>query len=575
MNVSRSFLLGLAAALIAEESFDWLPGEATYAGLIVWAPLMSVPWLWARKTGAVLRREAGTERPPGIALRTALRLQPLTVPLVYLALLGLGGLGALATERAPDSHTLRFALLLAPLLFLEATLRATERRTLAAIEARGGTFPGAIEPTFVGMTVFVVAAVLMFGLALDWISSDRTLEVFVQGTAVGATVGFLAMLGFLAAAMPLLFRLLLPTSTTLPERVADDVRSTAAQLGFPPTRVLSLWTEHRLVNAALVGPLRWPRYLVLTDGILDYLDLTALRGVVAHEVGHARAGHPMLLLVVFAVVPILLVHPASTFDWSQVDEGTLALGGGLVLLLGARGLRALMHRFEFEADQLSATALGGATPCVIALRRVGDLFPSQRGRASFRHPSEEQRVRALWSWDREPAYRDAFLRRGRRMRWTIAALLAAAVVASAWSHVRHIAIDVAVVRLYSGDFRGAEAVLRDVDGPEDIVEPLRAEAAAAASLLPEGGAWDEICQDLADLAWTRGLDELTAGRADEARPYLALATCGRVRDPIRATAWRLIEARLDGEEELASRLAHHLAGLPGADALPAGAFDAD
>lgn len=575
MNVSRSFLLGLGAALVAEESFDWFPGEATYAGLAVCLPLVVVPGLWARWTGSVLRRDAGSERPPGRLLLLALRLQPLTVPLVYLALLGLGGLGALAAERAPDSHALRFALLLAPLLFLEATLRATERRTLAITEARGGTFPGAIEPTFVGMTVFVVAAVLLFGLALDWISSDRTLEVFVQATAIGATVGFLAMLAFLAAAMPLLFRMLLPTSTKLPERVADDVRATALRLGFAPGRVLSLWTEHRLVNAALVGPLPWPRYLVLTDGILDYLDPTALRGVVAHEVGHARAGHPALLLAVFAVLPILLVHPATTFDWSAVDAGTLALGGGIVLLLGMRGLRALMHRFEFEADQLSATALGGAMPCVVALRRVGDLFPSQRGRASFRHPSEEQRVRALLSWERDAAYRVAFLRRGRRMRWAIGTLLAVALGVSAWSHVRHAAIDVAIVRLYSGDFRGAEEALVGVEGPADVVEPLRAEAQAARSLIPDGGPWDEIRQDLADRAWERALEVLTAGRPEEARPYLGLATCGLIRDPLRSTAWRLIEARSSGEEELARRLAQHLAGLPGAATLPEGVFAAD
>ncbi len=575
MNVSRSFLLGLAAALIAEETFDWLPGEATYAGLAACTPLVVVPGLWASWTGSALRRLAGTEGPPGRLLWLWLRLQPLTVPLVYLALLGLGGLGALAAERAPDSHALRFALLLAPLLLLEATLRATERRTLAVLEARGGTFPGAIEPTFVGMTVFVVAAVLIFGLALDWISSDRTLEVFVQATALGATLGFLVMLAFLAAAMPLLFRLLLPTSQKLPERVADDVRNTAAQLGFAPGRVLSLWTEHRLVNAALVGPLRWPRYLVLTDGILDYLDLTALRGVVAHEVGHARAGHPMLLLAVFAVLPILLVHPAMAFDWSLVDAGTLALGSGIVLLFGMRALRALMHRFEFEADQLSATALGGAMPCIVALRRVGDLFPSQRGKASFRHPSEEQRVRALLAWDRDADYRAAFLRRGRRMRWTIAALLGVALCVSAWSHARHLDVDVAIVRLYSGDFRGAVDVLQDAEGPADVLEPLRAEAGAALSLLPEGGRWDEIRQELADRAWERALAELRAGQAEGARPFFALATCGQLPDPIRDTAWRWVDAHVDGDTQMASRLADHLARLPGAEDLPPGAFPRD
>src|SRR5690606_34326408 len=119
-------------------------------------------------------------------------------------------------------------------------------------------------------------------------------------TFAGTTVGLLATLLVLPVLLPLLFRCVLPVQRKLPSHVDADVRTTAERLGFPPRGILLLLSGLRAVNAGLVGPLPWPRYLVLTDGITAYLDRIALRGVVAHEVGHARAGHPALLLLVFA-----------------------------------------------------------------------------------------------------------------------------------------------------------------------------------------------------------------------------------------------------------------------------------
>lgn len=559
MNVSGSFLLGLGVALLAEELFPWLPGEAKPANLAAAALVLPLPWLWAATTSAWLRTVRQRGRHAGPALALALRLQPATVPLAYLVLVGAGGLGELAVRAAPESHTLRFLLMLAPLLALELSLRVTEMRA-----ERGTDAPTPVGPAVVGMTLLVVATVLCFGIALDVIAQDRRLEILLHATSSGSTVGMLALVLGLAAILPLLFRFVLPTSRALPDHVAADVWSAAQSLGFSPRRVLSMRTGHRMVNAALVGPLPWPRYLVLTDGMLAYLDALSLRGVVAHEVGHARAGHPALLLVVFAVVPILLLHPIARLDLDGVAPWVLVAAGGAMALAAFVTVRALMHRFELEADQLSASALGGAGPCITALRRVGDLFPAQRTRPSFRHPSEEQRVRSLLLWDTDAAFRDAFLRRGRAVRRAILLAAAIAAVLSILAHLTTAPVDLAVVRLYSGDFAGAARALSASDESPARTAELRGEIEAARALLPAGGEWSEIRDELATRAWERAIVLATDVGPSAARPYFVLATVGSGSgDPVRETAWLWSDAVARADWSRAERLAEHLATLPG------------
>ena len=156
----------------------------------------------------------------------------------------------------------------------------------------------------------------------------------------------------------------MPTSRLLPGRHEASVAATVAALGFPRRSVLALDSGHRLVNAALVGPLRWPRYLILSDGILSLLDPFALRGVVAHEVAHARAGHPALLALVFVVIPLLLLQPVLGTDTGDLDPSWV-----LVALVGADG--ATRHEFEVRAPQRIG---GGGGPRDLALDAADSLL---------------------------------------------------------------------------------------------------------------------------------------------------------------------------------------------------------
>ena len=94
---------------------------------------------------------------------------------------------------------------------------------------------------------------------------------------------------------------------------------TAQALGFSPKRVFVLPTGMRSVNAMMVGPLPVGRLLCLTDGLLSTLDNSSLTGVLAHEVGHARMGHPGLLMLLAVVVPMMILSPLRLLEMDEAD----------------------------------------------------------------------------------------------------------------------------------------------------------------------------------------------------------------------------------------------------------------
>ena len=144
------------------------------------------------------------------------------------------------------------------------------------------------------------------------------------------------------------------------ERVARhtsvaDLHRTAARLGFRPSALLSMRTGHRIVNAALIGPAPWPRFLVLTDGLLSLLDPVSLRGVVAHEVGTARPITPLFSCSSSPETPVLLLHPAILVGVPNLNAIQLVAVVAVVVAAAWVGLRLLAPSIRVR----SRSALGG------------------------------------------------------------------------------------------------------------------------------------------------------------------------------------------------------------------------
>ena len=567
MIVPVPFVIGLLALALAPELYEVLPGAGTLDVALAHGWLLFLPLLLGLASSTALGVLLARGRRPALAARLALLALPASVPASYFAFLTAGCWLDFSTRAGSGSHLALLVLQVLPLLVLELLRLLCDQRLRRQLELAGMAVPQAPDAREgMAMLAFLTVPLLLYGTCLDLVGLDRRTEVFFHTTSLGLTLGIVAFLLLLGLVLPLLFRVLMGTTRRLPPHLADDLHGFVDRLGFPARGLLALDTGYRMVNAAMVGPLPWPRYLVLTDGLMSVLDAGSLRGVVAHEVGHAKAGHPGLLLVLFVVIPLLLLHPLQQLDLDSADPLLLGLGGVALAGIGWFTVRHVGHRFEFEADVLSAEALGGAAPCALALRRVGELMDHDAGKSTLRHPSENARLRVLWRWESEPGFRERFHGRGRLLRRAIATTLVVVLGVTTWSWWMSWPTERAIYLFHTGDFVSARAQIEAAEssvrpGMRDAWTRFRAEADAAFALLPAGGEWERIRKPLAEAAWERGVETLLRDGPAAARPWLAIATEDPDAGPLQETLWRWSEAAAEGDSDRFERLRAHLATM--------------
>lgn len=561
MSIPFAYAIGLAVVLIARELFFVLPGSGSLGGALLGAPLLLVPallsWLAIRRA----HRLGGFDWWARLLARAA----PASLPTSYVVMLVPCGYLDSIDALAGDSHGLSIVLLLLPLFVAEVTRLVVEARSASADEALAGAVQLRGRLAFV--LVFTMPWIAL-GVLGDLLRGHRATYAFFVGSSAGLTLGALAFVLVMGVALPLVFRVLFGLRSDLPESIADELRSTAAALGFPGRAVLWLDSGLRHVNALLLGPMPWPRYLVLTDGLMAALDLHALRGVVAHEVGHAQAGHPALLLTLFVVTPLLAANVVQQFEPEHVGDLWTIGGGAVALLVGWWVLRRVAHRFEHEADVLSAIALGGAEPCISALQRVGQVVHNEPERASMLHPSESDRLNVLRRFAADPAYRARFTLRGVRLRHAIVAVVGIAALGAMWTWYENWQFEKAAQRFYVGDFAGAkqqvDLVGTNVPGSQwRWWDDFRQELDAAIAVAGDGGDWETVRPRLAAEGWRRGLEVLQREDPIVARPWFALATEDAERSPLRRSVLLYCQAARDHDTERMAVLRAHIAALGG------------
>ena len=189
-------------------------------------------------------------------------------------------------------------------------------------------------------------------------------------------------------------------------------------------RYLLKWPifEGRMMTAGIMGIVPQYRYILITHSLLESLSMEELKGVLAHEMGHAKYRH-LLFYIVFFVGFVALsfglfdlffylfyTHP---FFREMIPSGDPQSSSLFYLILSFPMLVTLlvyfryvmgffMRNFERQADLYSAVTMGTPEPAINSLEKIAFLSGKIRDLPSWHHFSIRERVEYLWRTISDP-----------------------------------------------------------------------------------------------------------------------------------------------------------------------------
>jgi len=339
------------------------------------------------------------------------RLRWAAIAGAVVGLLGFGLAGAVQTwPYFSQSMVLQALVLLTPAHLLIAATLWAERRFDAVVgraaRDRWST-AGDVAASLVRLDGWMIAPILvMLGLA-DLLG--RVPSPYAPSAGVALVV--VTLLG-VPVLVPWMTKRLWRTRPLPTEYRWIDEEMAAA--GTPELDV-RLWdTGSTSVNAVVVGFFPRFRSLLLTDRLVRELPPELLRMIVLHEVAHIRRGHVWLRLL--AVIPGWLAAAALIHRWGT-DPVVLVASNVVAIAVTLLLLRFVSHSTEFDADRTACELALQAEPrghfssgrdarsvaesLAEALRRMSRSGGENR-RASWLHPSVEDRCGRLCAWAEQP-----------------------------------------------------------------------------------------------------------------------------------------------------------------------------
>lgn len=543
MSLPIALLAGFLVAFLDQQWTSSLPGSGTWERVVPTLLLLALPTVLATWSLRLARRELVLGRAGRVPPRAALVWSAFATPMVVHLLFFAGAFGDVIERVAWDDEALGLVLTLLPAFVAELPRLVVAVVAQTHVEILGQVrqpIPVAALPHLrdlapllrlrLGWPILIAGLVAMLVTLLFVLQASRELLVLAMVTTPGTLVMSLVLLLLAVCLLPPLFRVAFGVRADLPEPTGTALRATAQSLGFAPSRVLLLPTGKRSLNAMLVGPLPFGRFLCITDGLLEALDVDALRGVVAHEIGHARRGHPAWLMALAVSGSLLALATMRCVAQAELPIEAQVVVAVVVVAVVWLLVRQLAHRVELEADAASVVALG-AGPCSQALLDVAKLA-APVGRSWVHHlftlhPDELRRAQRMHRYQGDPEYRAAFEARGVWLRAAVLVLLLAAPVAL-WSVMRDSwAFEHVVWRLHSGDVAAARQLATEVEPVsaelQDAWKSTQALLAAAVELAPDAHDWASASPRFAANGWARGEQVLLTRGPAAARPWFALA----------------------------------------------------
>ncbi len=288
--------------------------------------------------------------------------------------------------------------------------------------------------TDIGRRAFVISHVkfnvpilfpwMILALIFDLLSLSpwSTPDSFLNST-MGQIAFFASFLIVLMIFMPLVIQYWWGCSPLDPSEKVRALKDFLSDRGFR-YRALLLWPifQGRMMTAGIMGVVARYRYILVTNGLMEILSTEELKGVLAHEMGHAKYRHLVFYMIFFFGFMILsfgLFDFCVYFFASRpffVDMLASAESQATTLFYLAVSLPILiamviyfrfvmgffMRNFERQADLFSATTMGSPAPAIMSLEKIALLSGKSRELPSWHHFSIKERVDFLRRSEREP-----------------------------------------------------------------------------------------------------------------------------------------------------------------------------
>jgi heat shock protein HtpX len=277
-----------------------------------------------------------------------------------------------------------------------------------------------------------LAVILVLSIVLRLLGLDRAMYT-QTGISYGGLLAFSAVVGFTGAIISLLMSKTMAkwsTGAHVIEQPANEaeawivetVRKLAMQAGVGMPEVA---IYEGAPNAFATGAFRNSALVAVSTGLLQSMSKEEVEAVLGHELSHVANGDMVTLTLIQGVVNTFVVFFARIIG-SIVDKAVFRTERGngpgyFITVIVAQivlGILASMivawfsRQREFRADAGSAHLLGGPSPMINALRRLGGLEggalpqsiksfgitePSGLMALFASHPPIEQRIAALQS----------------------------------------------------------------------------------------------------------------------------------------------------------------------------------
>ncbi len=208
-------------------------------------------------------------------------------------------------------------------------------------------------------------------------------------------------------------------------KIHQIVEEIAKKAGMPKPGIYLIPSPH--ANAFCTGPSPKKAVVAVTEGILSLLSVEELRGVLAHEIGHAK-NYDILISTIAATIASVISYVAMMARWAAIFGGMKGDDRGghnmlellvlaIIAPLAAMVIQLAISRSrEYLADERGARLIGDGKPLANALEKLhantsrlplrfgsestAHLFivnPFKGGFASLfsTHPPHDERIKRL------------------------------------------------------------------------------------------------------------------------------------------------------------------------------------